>query len=75
MGLECYDLICQTVEYHAGEGDHPVYPDQKVQNKPGADHPAEAERERQYPYHRNVLQNFGLPGRRCNGIYQRRGKC
>ena len=65
------DFIRKTVENDAGEGRDAVRADQNVSYQPGADHAAEAQRERQHAHNGNVLPDHALPRRGRDGVYRR----
>ena len=66
--LGCHDHIRQPLEGDEGKGRFSICAHQKVRDKPRADNAAEAQRKRQHPHDRHVLQDTPLPGRRHNAV-------
>ena len=59
------------MENDGEKGRDAVRADQNVSYQPGADHAAEAQREREHAHDRNVLQDPRLPRRGRDGVYRR----
>ena len=66
---ESHDFISAIVGNHARTRRDAIRADLQERRQPRAAHPVEAQRKRQYPHDRNVLQNPELPRGRHNGIH------
>ena len=64
------DVLCEIVENDGEERRVSVRVDPSLSCQPRADHASETQRERQYAYDRDFLQDPLLPCGGCDGIYR-----
>ena len=64
------DVLCEIVENDGGKRRVSVRFDPSLSCQPRADHSHETQRERQYAYDRDFLQDPLLPCGGCDGIYR-----